>query len=391
MTINNFTFYNPTRILFGKGQIESIDRSIPKDAKVLITYGGGSIKKFGTFDKIVTALGERQWDEFGGIEPNPYFETLMKAVKKIKEEGFDFILAAGGGSVIDGTKFIAAAAAFEGDPIDIFSAGIGQGLPIKKALPFGTILTLPATSSEMNAGGVITIKEKNAKVSFGSVHTYPQFSVLDPELTYTLPQRQLANGISDTFVHILENYLNQPVGAILQDGWSETALKGLIQLAPQLKEDNHDYDVRSNFMWICTNGLNGFMSQGLPTDWSTHKLGHEITAFNHTDHARTLTPIILATMEVRWEEKFAKLVQYAENVWNIHEGSDQEKAQAAIQATRKFFQSINMPVTLEEIDVEAKDIDYLVDQLIAHEFTEIGEHKTQTPEVSRAIYEKALN
>lgn len=390
MTIRNFNFYNPTRILFGKGQIANIDSLIPKSAKVLITYGGGSVKKFGTFNKIVKALGDRQWGEFGGIEPNPYYETLIQAVDKIKAEGYTFIIAAGGGSVIDGTKFIAAATLFDGDPIDIFNGGVGKGLPVTKAVPFASVLTLPATSSEMNSGGVVTFKEKNAKLGFGTLHTFPQFSVLDPEVTYTLPQRQLANGICDTYVHILENYLNEPVGAILQDGWSETALRGLIELAPQLKEDNLDYDVRSNFMWICTNGLNGFMSQGVPQDWSTHKLGHEITNFNNTDHARTLTPVILATMEVRWQDKFAKLVQYAENVWKITEGSDEEKAKAAIERTREFFQSIDMPVTLTEIGVTEKDIDYLVSQLEAHTFTEIGEYRTQTLDVSKAIYQKAL-
>lgn len=390
MTIQNFNFYNPTRILFGKGQIKNIGQHIPEDAKVLITYGGGSVKKYGTFDKVVAALGTRQWDEFGGIEPNPHYETLIKAVDKIKEEGFNFILAVGGGSVIDGTKFISAAATFEGDPINIFGGGIGKADPVTSAMPFGAILTLPATSSEMNSGGVVTFVEKEAKLGFGTPYTFPQFSVLDPELTYSLPQRQLANGISDTFIHILENYLTRPENALLQDGWSETALRSLIAIAPKLQEDNHDYDIRSNFMWICTNGLNGFMSQGVPGDWATHKLGHEITAFNGTDHAKTLVPVMLATMIVRKDEKLDKIIQYGRNVWNL-DGDDATIYQGAIDKTRQFFQSIHMPVTLDDIDVTADDIDYLVNQLEKHTFTHIGENKAQTLQVSRKIYQTALS
>ncbi|WP_419775247.1 iron-containing alcohol dehydrogenase [Ignavigranum ruoffiae] len=390
MAIHNFNFYNPTRILFGQGQIEKIDKYIPKQAKILITYGGGSVKRFGTLAKVLTALGDRQYAEFGGIEPNPVYETLMKAVDKIKKEGFDYILAVGGGSVIDGTKFIAAVAKFPGDPINIFAKGVGQGQAIQEALPFASVLTLPATASEMNSGGVITFKEKQAKLSFGSPYTFPQFSVLDPELTYTLPQRQLNNGICDAFVHVLEAYLTQPIEAMIQDGWSETALRTLIKLSPQIKEGHNDYAVRANFMWTCTQALNGFMSPGVPEDWSTHNLGHEITAFNGTDHAKTLTPIILATMKVRKDEKFAKIVQYAENVWQIQAGDDEAKYQAAIQATEDFFKSVDMPVRLAEIGVNAEDIDYLVQQLECHQMTALGENRSQTLEISRQIYQTAL-
>ena len=390
MSFNNFNFYNPTRILFGKGQISKIDKYIPKDAKVLITYGGGSVKRFGTFDQVIKGLGDRQWGEFGGIEPNPVYETLIKAVDIIKTEGYDFILAVGGGSVIDGSKFICAAAKFPGNPLDIFAKGIGQGLPIQEALPLGTVLTLPATSSEMNSGGVITFKELQAKLSFGSPYTYPIFSVLDPEVTYTLPQTQLANGICDTFVHILEAYLTYPMGAMIQDGWSEVALKSLIKLAPQLKEDHHDYQVRANFMWTCSQGLNGFMSPGLAEDWSTHNLGHEITAFNGTDHAKTLTPIILSTIEIRKEEKFEKMIQYAENVWGIYHEDPEVQYKEALQATRDFFKSLNMPTRLTEIGVQTQDIDYLVNELGQHQQTKLGEHQSQTLDVSRRIYENAL-
>ena len=219
-SIQNFTFQNPTKILFGKKRIEEIDNEIPKDAKVLILYGGGSVKKNGTFERAVLALGGRDWDEFSGIEANPTFETLMKAVHKVREGGFTYLLAIGGGSVIDGTKFVSAASLFEGDPIDLFGWGIGKGLPVQEVVPFGTILTLPATGSEMNSGAVISFVEKNAKVSFRGPKTFPVFSVLEPELTYTLPERQLVNGLLDSFIHVMENYLTYPVGGILQDRYS---------------------------------------------------------------------------------------------------------------------------------------------------------------------------
>ncbi|MDD7758744.1 MAG: iron-containing alcohol dehydrogenase [Aerococcus suis] len=389
--IANFNFYNPTRILFGKNQIEAMDAYIPQNAKVLITYGGGSAKRFGTIDRVVEALGNRKWDTFSGIEANPHFETLMQAVEKVKEENFDFIIAVGGGSVIDGTKFIAAASVFPGDPIDIFGQGIGAGKPIEEALPFGTILTLPATSSEMNSGAVITFEELKAKVSFSSEKTFPKFSVLEPEITYTLPDRQLRNGLTDTFIHLLEDYLTYPVDARLQDAWSEASLREIIKLAPELNADNHDYSVRANYMWICTNGLNNILRPGVPTDWATHELGHEITAFNNTDHARTLTPVMLATMKVRKEEKYEKLIQYAENVWGITEANDEEKITLAIDKTAEFFQSIEMPTTLEEIGVKEADIDYLVTQLEKHDDTALGENNQQTLDISRKIYETALN
>ena len=280
-SIQNFTFQNPTKILFGKKRIEEIDNEIPKDAKVLILYGGGSVKKNGAFERAVLALGGRDWDEFSGIEANPTFETLMKAVHKVREGGFTYLLAIGGGSVIDGTKFVSAASLFEGDPIDLFGWGIGKGLPVQEVVPFGTILTLPATGSEMNSGAVISFVEKNAKVSFRGPKTFPVFSVLEPELTYTLPERQLVNGLLDSFIHVMENYLTYPVGGILQDRYAESILQTLIEIAPRIIDIHHiDYNDRATFMWCATNALNGTINLGVPTDWSSHALGHEIT-LNH--------------------------------------------------------------------------------------------------------------
>lgn len=389
--ISDFNFYNPVRIAFGKDRIKDLPRLIPEGKKVLITYGGGSVKRFGTLERVKNALVDYEIGEFGGIEANPTYETCIKAVDLIKQENYDFLLAVGGGSVIDGTKFIAAAAEFEGNPMDIFGGGIGRKLPVKSALPFGTVLTLPATASEMNATSVITFKEQQAKISFSSSKVFPQFSILEPELTYTLPKRQLANGISDAFVHTIENYLTYPVGGMIQDRFSEGLLKTLIEIGPDvIDEENHDYNLRANFMWSASIALNGWLSVGVPGDWSTHALGHEITVLNDTDHARSLTAVLPATMYVRRDEKREKLIQYAERVFEITEGSDEEKVMGAIQKTVDFFKSIEMPTTISEVGVKEEDIAFLVDQLEKHGKVNISEHGNQTAKVHREIYKAAL-
>lgn len=389
--ISDFNFYNPVRIAFGKDRIKDLPRLIPEGKKVLITYGGGSVNRFGTLERVKNALVDYEIGEFGGIEANPTYETCIKAVDLIKQENYDFLLAVGGGSVIDGTKFIAAAAEFEGNPMDIFGGGIGRKLPVKSALPFGTVLTLPATASEMNATSVITFKEQQAKISFSSSKVFPQFSILEPELTYTLPKRQLANGISDAFVHTIENYLTYPVGGMIQDRFSEGLLKTLIEIGPDvIDEENHDYNLRANFMWSASIALNGWLSVGVPGDWSTHALGHEITVLNDTDHARSLTAVLPATMYVRRDEKREKLIQYAERVFEITEGSDEEKVMGAIQKTVDFFKSIEMPTTISEVGVKEEDIAFLVDQLEKHGKVNISEHGNQTAKVHREIYKAAL-
>ncbi|MCD8505980.1 MAG: iron-containing alcohol dehydrogenase [Alkalibacterium thalassium] len=390
--ISDFTFYNPVKILFGRNKIEQLDKHIPSDKKVLILYGGGSVKRFGTLDRVKQALSHETVGEFGGIEANPTFETSMQAVELIKEEGYDYLLAVGGGSVIDGVKFIAAAAEFDGDPSDIFGKGVGAGKPVQSALPFGTILTLPATGTEMNETSVISFKEKKAKVSFSSWEVFPKFSVLEPELTYTLPKRQLANGITDSFIHILEQYLTYPVGGKVQDEFAEGLLRILIEIGPDvIDESKHDYNLRANFMWTATLALNRLLSRGVPGDWSTHALGHEITVLNNTDHARTLSAIMPAVMTVRKLKKWDKLVQYAEKVWGISDGTEEEKIDAAILKTIIFFKSIDMPVNLSEVNVQEEDIDTLVSQLEAHGNDSISERGDQTLAVSREIYRTALH
>lgn len=389
--IMDFEFYNPVRIAFGKDQIKKIDAFVPAGAKVLITYGGGSAKRSGTFDRVVAALGDREWGEFGGIPANPIYEYLLEAVERVKTEGYTFIIAVGGGSVIDGTKFIAAASVFEGDPIDIFASGVGKGLPVEKAMPFGTVLTIPATSSEMNPITVVSFQELQAKVSIKNENLFPAFSILEPELTYTLPKRQLANGLSDSFVHVMENYLTYPVGARLQDRWSEGILHTFIEIGQDVMSDEKlDYNTRANFMWTVTNGFNGFTSSGVPGDWSSHALGYEITALNGTDHARTLSVILPATMKVRKKEKWDKLLQYAERIWGATEGDEEERIDFGIRKTEDFFQSLDMPIRFSEIGVAETDIAYMVEQLKAHKRDRLSERLDQTLDISMEIYKTAL-
>ena len=389
-SIQNFTFQNPTKILFGKKRIEEIDNEIPKDAKVLILYGGGSVKKNGAFERAVLALGGRDWDDFSGIEANPTFETLMKAVHKVREGGFTYLLAIGGGSVIDGTKFVSAASLFEGDPIDLFGWGIGKGLPVQEVVPFGTILTLPATGSEMNSGAVISFVEKNAKVSFRGPKTFPVFSVLEPELTYTLPERQLVNGLLDSFIHVMENYLTYPVGGILQDRYAESILQTLIEIAPRIIDIHHiDYNDRATFMWCATNALNGTINLGVPTDWSSHALGHEITLNHGLDHGRTLSIVLPAMMKVRKNQKWEKLVQYGKRVWRL-DGEDNEVVEQAIINTEKFFSSLGAPTRFSDVGLGEEVIPALVEGLKRHKKVALSERGDVTPEVAYEVYKTAL-
>ena len=389
-SIQNFTFQNPTKILFGKKRIEEIDNEIPKDAKVLILYGGGSVKKNGAFERAVLALGGRDWDEFSGIEANPTFETLMKAVHKVREGGFTYLLAIGGGSVIDGTKFVSAASLFEGDPIDLFGWGIGKGLPVQEVVPFGTILTLPATGSEMNSGAVISFVEKNAKVSFRGPKTFPVFSVLEPELTYTLPERQLVNGLLDSFIHVMENYLTYPVGGVLQDRYAESILQTLIEIAPRIIDIHHiDYNDRATFMWCATNALNGTINLGVPTDWSSHALGHEITLNHGLDHGRTLSIVLPAMMKVRKKQKWDKLVQYGKRVWGL-DGEENEVVEQAIINTEKFFSSLGAPTRFSDVGLGEEVIPALVEGLKRHKKVALSERGDVTPEVAYEVYKTAL-
>ena len=385
--MKNFDFRNPTHILFGKGRIADLKDQVPADAKVLILYGGGSAEKTGVLGQVRAALAGRTLVEFGGIEPNPRYATALKAVEVIGQEGITFLLAVGGGSVIDATKFIAAAAKYDGDAWDILTS---RGSVVTAAMPFGTVLTLPATGSEMNSGAVITNPEKGAKLPFMSSRCYPVFSVLDPEVTYTLPPRQIANGVADAFVHIIEQYLTYPSAARVQDGFAETLLRTLIELGPKALETPEDYDVRANLMWTATLALNGLIGAGVPQDWASHMIGHEITALNDTDHARTLAVVLPSLMNDQRGPKREKLLQYAANVWDIREGSDDTRIDAVIEATRGFFEQMGIKTRLGDYAIAAPEIDRIIVALKDHGMIALGEQKAITPEDARRILEAAL-
>lgn len=385
--MNNFNFQNPTRIIFGKGTIADLKKQVATDAKVLIIYGGGSAERTGVLGQVRDALAGYSLVEFGGIEPNPRYATAMQAVEVIKENNIDFLLAVGGGSVIDATKFIAAAAKYEGDAWDILTTG---GNVISQALPFGSVLTLPATGSEMNNGSVITHAEKGVKLPFSSPHCYPLFSVLDPEVTYTLPPRQIANGIVDAFVHITEQYLTYPLAAYVQDGFAESLLRTLIELGPKALETPNDYAIRANLMWVATLALNGLIGVGVPHDWASHMIGHEITALNDTDHARTLAVVLPALMNDQREPKREKLLQYASNVWGITEGTEEARIDAVIEATRNFFEQLGIKTRLGDYGIAAAEIEIIVAALEAHGMTALGEHQAIKPADVRRILKAAL-
>lgn len=385
--MENFVFYNPTKIVFGEKTIAKLKELIPASSRVLILYGGASAEKTGTLNEVREALQGYQLYEFGGIEPNPEYETLMRAVEVARKEKIDFLLAVGGGSVLDGTKFIAAASRYDGDSWEIMKT---QGRVIKDAIPMGTVLTLPATGSEMNNGAVITRKALKAKVAFFHPLVFPQFSILDPTKTYTLPQKQVANGVVDSFVHITEQYLTYPVGGMMQDKFAEGMLQILIDIGPQLLEKNDDYVLRSNFMWVATWALNGLIGAGVPHDWATHRIGHELTALYGMDHAQTLAVILPSLLEEMREKKREKLLQYAKNVWHITQGSDEEKITQVIAKTRAFFETMGVKTKLSDYGVKPEQVDEVIPQLKAHNMIALGEHGNITPEVSRKILENCF-
>ncbi|MGF1871779.1 iron-containing alcohol dehydrogenase [Photobacterium indicum] len=381
----NFTFHNPTQIFFGEDQIAAITKQIPADAKILVTYGGGSIKSNGVYDQVSTALKDHNWIEFSGIEPNPQFDTLMKAVDVVKAEGITYLLAVGGGSVVDGTKFIAAAARFEGDePWDI----LAKQAQVNDAVPLSCVLTLPATGSESNIGAVVT--RDTTKLAFMSPFVRPVFAVLDPKVTLSLSERQVANGVVDAFVHTMEQYLTFPVNAKVQDRFSEGLLMNLIEEGPKVLTNPDDLEVRSNIMWSATMALNGLIGSGVPQDWSTHMIGHELTGQYGIDHARTLAIILPAVMKVQREQKRGKLVQYAQRVWNIVDGTEDEVIDQAIEKTEAFFKAMGMPVRLTDAELDAESIENILAQLELHGMTSLGEHGDMTPEVNRKVLEAAL-
>ncbi len=368
--MNNFDFYNPVKILFGKGKIAEIKKHMPVGAKVLITFGGGSIKKNGVYDQVIAALEGFNVQEFGGIEPNPRFETLMKAVELVKAEKIDFLLAVGGGSVLDGTKFIAAAACYKGDDAwDI----LAKRARVDTAIDLGAVLTLAATGSEMNSGGVVTKAATKEKLAFGSPLLFPKFSVLDPEATYSLPKRQIANGVADAFVHVMEQYLTYPVNSPVQDRFSEGLLVTLIEEGIKAYDsETPNYDEYANMMWAATMALNGLIGSGVQSDWATHMIGHELTAFHGIDHAVTLAIVLPGLMTHLKDKRSVKLLQYAERVWNITEGSEEERKAMAIVKTENFFNRIGIKTRLGEHNVGQETIDTIIKRFTDKQLPSIG-------------------
>jgi NADP-dependent alcohol dehydrogenase len=368
--MNNFNFYNPVHILFGKGKIADLSKHIPVNARILMTYGGGSIHKNGVYEQVTAALKGFTVVEFGGIEPNPKYETLMKAVEVVKAEKIDFLLAVGGGSVLDGTKFIAAAALYEGELAWDIAA---KQIVVSKALPLGAVLTLAATGSEMNSGGVITREATQEKIAFGSPVLFPKFSVLDPQITFSLPKRQVANGIVDAYVHVMEQYLTYPMNSPVQDRFAEGILLTLIEEGPKASaSETPDYENRANLMWAATMALNGLLSTGVKSDWSTHMIGHELTAFHGIDHAVTLAIVLPGVMRLMKDKRREKLLQYASRVWNVNEGSEEQRIELGIQRTEDFFQQVGIATRLGDYNVGQDTIDRIVERFTSRRMRAVG-------------------
>ena len=382
----NFELYNPTNLVFGKGQIEKLSTLVPQGAKILLAYGGGSIFKNGIHEQVINNLKGFEIVEFSGIEANPRFETLMKAVAIVKEQNIDFILAVGGGSVIDGVKFISAASHFEGNPIDILKKRI-LFKDVTKVVPFGTVLTLPATGTEMNSGAVITIEATQEKLDFGGMAMFPKFSICDPTVIASLPKRQLQNGVVDAYTHVLEQYLTYPHEGYLQDRIAEGILQTLIQVGPEVVENPKDYALASNFMWSCTMALNGLIQKGVPSDWATHMIGHELTALYGIDHARTLAVVGPNLYRVMFETKKGKLAQYGKRIFNLT-GTEDEIANEAINKTVEFFHTMGMDTKLSGYTKDyEKTADFIVKRFEQREWKALGEKQNITLEKVKEIVE----
>ncbi|HCC72047.1 MAG TPA: NADH-dependent alcohol dehydrogenase [Bacteroidales bacterium] len=386
--MNDFEFYNPVKILFGKDQLSKINELIPAEKNIMLLYGGGSIKKNGVYDGIINALAGRDIIEFRGIESNPAYETCMKAVDIIKKEKVNFLLAAGGGSVIDATKFIGAAVLLEdGDPWDI----LAKGKEVEGSLPLADILTLPATGTEMNKNAVISRSSTREKFSFSSPYSFPKFSVLLPEAAASLPARQVANGVVDAFVHVIEQYLTYPVNAPLQDRIAEAILITLVEEGPKAYDNPANYEAMANLMWSASMALNGIIEAGVPDDWSVHTIGHELTALHGIDHARTLAIVLPGIWRVLKEEKMDKLMQYGERVWNITEGSKDERVDKAISKTVEFFESLGIKTRFSDYDIPAETIDRIVERFKKRGWrTGLGDRKLVTLPVVRKVLEERL-
>lgn len=383
--MNNFEFYNPTRIIFGKGTIANLSNRVPRKAKVMLLYGGGSIKENGVYDQVLDALKQHKVVEFGGIEANPDYATLLKAIKQVRKKNVDFLLAVGGGSVIDGTKFVSMASLNDTiEPWDLLTRNLAKDL--KKTIPFGTVLTLPATASEFNHNSVISRRETQEKFSFASDRVFPKFSILDPETTYSLPQKQLRNGLVDAYVHVMEQYLTYPAGGIVQDRQSEALLLAIIEMAPAVLEMNPPvYDARANFMWVCSNALNHLIGVGVPQDWATHRIGHELTALYGLAHAESLAVVLPWLLWYKRSQKRDKLLQYGYRVMDQKSQKYSERIDRTIEATAGFFQSLGMPTTLTAYGVNPDEAAAKVQERFDARGWSLGEQRDITGADAAAI------
>ena len=381
--MDNFIFQNPVKLIMGRGMIGRLSEEIPADKRVMITFGGGSVKKNGVYDQVKEALKNHFTVEFWGIEPNPSIETLRKAIALGKEEKVDYLLAVGGGSVIDGTKLISAGLLYDGDAWDLVLAG----RPVTHTVPLATGLTLPATGSEMNSGAVISRHETKEKYPFYS--NYPLFSILDPEVTFTLPPYQVACGIADTFVHVMEQYMTTPGQSRVMDRWAEGILQTLMEIAPKIRENQHDYQLMSDFMLSATMALNGFIAMGVSQDWATHMIGHELTALHGLTHGHTLVIVFPGTLRVLRKAKGDKILQYGERVLGITSGSRDERIDEAIRRTEEFFRSLGLTTRLSEEGIGMETIDE-IERRFNERGVRYGENEDVTGAVAKEILKSSL-
>lgn len=380
--MKNFIFHNPTRLVFGKGQIAKLSELLPDNVNLMITYGGGSVTKNGVYDQVKAALKGRNYVEFWGIEPNPQVETLRKAIHTGKVNNIDYLLAVGGGSVLDGTKLIAAGIISDTDAWDIVLQG-----EVKKQIPFASVMTVPATGSEMNGGAVITRAETQEKFAFGG--NYPVFSILDPEVTYSLSGHQIACGLADAYTHVLEQYLTTPGQSRLMDRWAEGVLLSVIEIAPQIKANPTNYDLMADYMLAATLALNDFIRMGITQDWATHQIGHELTALHGTTHGHSLAIVLPGLLRVLKDQKKDKLLQYGERIFGITEGTETERVDKAIATTEQFYRSLGLTTRLSEEGIGEETI-----EKVSRRFTDrgvaYGENRNVTGDVTREILYSCL-
>lgn len=382
--MTNFVFQNPTKLIFGKNSISSLSGELSKENRILITFGGGSVKNNGVYQQVINSLKGFTFFEFWGIEANPDIETLRKAIALGKEKQCDFVLAVGGGSVIDGSKLIAAGIPYEGDAWDIVTKRDFTG---GKVLPLGTVLTLPATGSEMNAGAVIS--NRKAKEKFAFYSKYPQFSILDPVTTFTLPKHQIACGLADTYIHVMEQYLTTPGQSPLMDRWSEGILQTIVEISPKVLSNPEDYDSMATFMLSATMALNGFVAMGVSQDWATHMIGHELTALHGLTHGHTLTILLPGTMWVLRGEKGDKILQYGQRVWEISGNDREETIVKIIDKTEEFFRSLGLKTRLSENGI-GKDTITEIEHRFEQRKAKYGENRSVDAKVARQILERVV-